>query len=172
MYQIGEFVVCGNKGVCRIDDISMLDMAGTGTEKEYYILKPLYMAASTIYILVTSAQESLRKVLTKEEAQELIQTIPDIPLITVANDKMLEQEYRGCMRTNQCEEWIKIIKTINSRKIIRLEAGRKLTAIDNRYSKLAEESLYGELAVALDIPKESVEEFIAEVLDKPDTINA
>ena len=171
MYQIGEYVVCGNKGVCCVDDISMLDMAGTGTEKEYYILKPLYMAASTIYILV-SADDSLRKVLTKEEAQELIQTIPDIPLISVANDKMLEQEYRTCMKTNQCEEWVKILKTINSRKKIRLEAGRKLTAIDNRYSKLAEDSLYGELAVALDIPKESVEEFIAEVLDKPDTINA
>lgn len=171
MFQKGEYVVCGNKGVCSIEDIATLDIAGVDKEREYYILKPIYMTASTVYISVDTAGESLRKVLTKEEAEEFIQDIPNIPMITVANDKMLEQEYRGCMKDNCCEGWVKVIKTIYQRKQKRLEAGRKLTALDNRYSKLAEESLYGELAVALDMPKESIEAHIANELDKNDIIN-
>ena len=40
------------------------------------------------------------------------------------------------------------------------EAGRKETAVDARYFRIAEDQLYGELAVALDMPRENVESYI------------
>jgi hypothetical protein len=40
-----------------------------------------------------------------------------------------------------------------------------VTAVDARYSHRAEESLYGELAVALNIAREAVEEYIACEID-------
>jgi CarD family transcriptional regulator len=124
------------------------------------------MSSSTVYIPVDTAQDSLRDVLSKVEAQELIQEIPNIPLITITNDKQLEQEYRLCMKANKCAEWVKVIKTIFQRKQRRLQAGRKVTAVDAKYFKLAEDNLYGELAVALGMPKESVEAYIASEIDK------
>ena len=141
----GEYVVVGNKGVCTIEDITTLNISGVDKEREYYILKPVYVPGSTVYVPVDAAQDSMRRVLTKEEAKQLIDEIPEIPLITITNDKLLEQEYRGCMKTNNCEEWIKIIKTIYLRKQKRLEAGRKVTAVDAKYFRIAEDNLYGEL---------------------------
>lgn len=166
MFGKGEYVVVGNKGVCMVEDVTTLNISGVDKEREYYILKPVYMAGSTVYVPVDTAKESMRRVLTKEEAMQLIDAIPEIPLITITNDKLLEQEYRGCMRTNCCEEWIRIIKTIYLRKQKRLEAGRKVTAVDAKYFRIAEDNLYGELAVALDIPRAEVQTYIAGEMDK------
>ncbi len=161
MFEKGEYVVCGNKGVCLVEDITTLNISGVDKEREYYILKPVYMSGSTVYVPVDATKESIRRILSKEEADALIREIPDIPLITSTNDKLLEQEYRGCIKSNNCEEWIRIIKTIYLRKQKRIEAGRKVTAVDAKYFKLAEENLYGELAVALGMPRSEVESYIA-----------
>lgn len=166
MFKKGEYVVVGNKGVCAVEDITTLNISGVDKEREYYILKPIYMAGSTVYVPVDSAKESMRRVLTKEEAKQLIGGIPEIAPISITNDKLLEQEYRGCMKTNCCEEWIKIIKTIYLRKQKRLEAGRKVTAVDAKYFRIAEDNLYGELAVVLNIPRSEVETYITGEIDK------
>lgn len=164
MFENGEYVAVGNKGVCSVEKVTTLDIAGIDREKMYYILKPVYMPGSTVYVPVDTAEESMRKVLSHEEAEKLIENIPQIPLIPVTNDKLLEQEYRGCIKTNSCEEWVRIIKTISLRKQKRLEDGRKVTAVDAKYFRIAEEQLYGELAVALDIPRTEVENFIKKAL--------
>jgi CarD family transcriptional regulator len=161
VFKKGEYVVSGNKGVCVVENITTLSISGVDKEREYYILKPIYVAGSTVYVPVDTADSSMRRVLSREEADRLIQAIPDIPLISIANDKFLEQEYQGCMKTNDCADWVRVIKTIYLRKQKRLQAGRKVTAVDEKYSRLAEDNLYGELAVALEIPKTEVKNYIA-----------
>lgn len=168
MFKKGEYVVSGNKGVCIVEDITPLNISGVDRAREYYILKPVYMAGSTVYVPVDTADGSLRRVLSREEADQLIRGIPEIPLITISNDKLLEQEYRGCMRTNDCTEWIRIIKTIYQRKQKRLAAGRKVTALDAKYYRLAEDNLYGELAISLQLPRGEVEGYIAKEMEKPE----
>jgi len=165
VYKTGEYVVVGNKGVCVVDNITTLDISGVDKEREYYILKPVYVPGSTVYVPTDSA-DSMRRVLTKDEVTHLIQEIPQIPLIDTVNDKLLEQEYKGCMKSNSCEEWVRIIKTIYLRKQKRQELGRRVTAVDAKYSRIAEDNLYGELAVVLNIPKEEVESYITGKIDK------
>ena len=127
VFQKGERVVCGSKGVCVVEEITTLDIAGVDKKREYYILKPLYLSSSTVYIPVDTAEGSMRKVLAHEEAEKLSHRIPEIPLITIANDKPLEQEYKNCLKTSSCQDLIRIIKTIYLRKRAREEAGRKET---------------------------------------------
>lgn len=172
MFKKGEYVVSGNKGVCIVEDITQLNISGVDREREYYILKPVYMTGSTIYVPVDTADSSLRRVLSREEADQLIRGIPEIPLITISNDKLLEQEYRGCMRTNDCAEWIRIIKTIYLRKQKRLAAGRKVTALDAKYYRLAEDNLYGELAISLQLSRGEVEGYIAREMEKTEKMES
>ena len=166
MFGIGEYVVCGSKGVCTVEDVTKLDMPGVDEKREYYVLKPIYNISTTVYIPVDAGKESMRGVLSAAEANSLIRRIDDIAPIAIANDKMLEQEYRGCMRTNLCEEWVRIIKTTRQRKIKRQEMGRKVTAVDAKYSRIAEDSLFGELAIALGIPKDKVPDYIQKEIGK------
>ena len=164
VFGIGDYVICGNKGVCTVENITTLNISGVDKEREYYILKPLYMAGSTVYVPVDSPKESMRKVLEREEAEKLIQAIPNIPLLVITNDKFSEQAYRECIKTNDCEDLVKIIKTIYMRKQKRIQAGRKVTAVDAKYFHMAEENLFGELAVALNISRKEVEGYIVEAI--------
>lgn len=170
MYSIGQYVSCGNKGVCTIENVTTLDISGVDKEKMYYILKPCYVAASTVYVPVDSPATSMRPILTKEEAQELIAMIPDIPMLTIENEKFVEQDYKAALKTNRCEEWVKIIKTIYARKQKRLQAGRKETAVDGKYFKIAEDNLYGELAIVLGMQRNEVFEYISEYLKGVQTV--
>lgn len=156
MFGIGEYVVCGNKGVCTVEQITTLDISGVDKAKMYYILKPVYASSSTVYVPVESAMSSMRPILTFREASELVENIPEIPLLEIANEKFAEQSYKECLKSNDCRKWVQIIKTISERKQKRLLAGRKETALDSKYFKLAEEQLYGELAVALKMERSLV----------------
>ena len=55
---------------------------------------------------------------------------------------------------------LRIIKTIYIRKQARLSHGKKTTATDERYLKLAEDHLYSEFSMLLDIPKEHMAGYI------------
>ena len=157
MFGIGDYVICGNKGVCEVENITTLNISGVDRGREYYILKPLYMSGRTVYLPVDSPKESMRKVLRREEAEKLIEAIPEIPLS--------EQAYKDCIRTNDCEDLVKLLKTIYTRKQKRIKAGRKVTAVDAKYFHMAEENLYGELAVSLNISRKEVEGYIVEAID-------
>ncbi len=165
MFGIGDYVICGNKGVCEVENVTTLNISGVDRERQYYILKPLYVSGSTVYVPVDSPRESMRKVLKREEAEKLIREIPEIPLLVITNDKLSEQAYKDCIKTNDCEDLVRIIKTIYTRKQTRIKAGRKVTAVDAKYFHIAEENLYGELAVALNISRKEVEGYIAEAID-------
>lgn len=165
MFGIGDYVICGNKGVCMVENITTLNISGVDKERQYYILKPLYMTGSTVYVPVDSPKESMRRAMRRDEAEKLIEAIPDIPLLVITNDKLSEQAYKDCIKTNDCEDLVRIIKTIYTRKQKRLKAGRKVTAVDAKYFHMAEENLYGELAVALNISRKEVEGYIVEAID-------
>lgn len=161
MFEIGEYVVCGNKGVCVIKDITTLRMDGVDKNRKYYILKPVYAESATVYVPVDTLQASIRKVLSKEEANGLLAAIPGMEVLTIKDEKAAESQYRKCLQSNSCDEWVRLLKTLYLRKKCRLEKGRKVTAVDSRYYKLAEENLCGELAVVLGMSRSEAEEMLA-----------
>lgn len=170
MFSIGQHVICGNKGACTVEDITTLDITGVDKGKMYYILKPVYLSASTVYVPVDSGTVSMRNILTRDEAESLIQEIPRIEPLKITNEKFLEQDYKTCVKSNHCIELVKLIKTIYLRKQKRLETGRKETAVDSKYFKIAEEHLYGELALALEMDKREVYKYITEQLQGLNTL--
>lgn len=162
MFSIGDYVVSGNKGVCTIEEIRKLDISGADSNEDYYILKPIYNTSSTVYIPFSMAETSMRHVLSKEEADSLVDDIPNIPELEVTNERQLENEYKTLIRSGDVREWVKLLKTIYARKQVRFQAGRKETALDARYFHMAEEFLYGELAVSLKLDKKSIEDYISQ----------
>ena len=165
MFSIGQYVICGNKGVCIVENITTLDISGVDRAKKYYILKPMYVSASTVYVPVDSVS-TMRSVLTMEEAERLIKSIPEIAGLEIKNERFVEQDDKECMKSNRCEELIRLLKTIYFRKQKRLEAGRKETAVDCKYFKIAEDILFGELAVALSIERKDVGNYISRQLSE------
>lgn len=165
MYQKGEYVVYGANGVCQVGEITRLNMDNIPKDKEYYVLYPRNNGGK-IYVPVDKANAKMRRIITREEAEELIERIPTIEPITVTNEKLLEEMYKKCMQCYDCTEWVRLIKCIYDRKQMRLSDGKKVTTTDEKYMHMAEESLYWELSTALDIPKEQVLEYILKEIEK------
>jgi len=165
-FEKGSYVLCGGHGVCRIEAITGMNLLGEKKERLYYVLSQVYTCGSRLYIPVDNQKILMRPLLTKEEVDKLIGKIPEIEELWISNEKEREQAYKAALQTCDCEEAIKIMKTLYLRKKLRLENGKKVTAIDMKYFHLAEELLYGELAVVLSIEKDKVESYITESIKK------
>ena len=160
MFEKGDFIVYGNNGVCEVRDITTINMKDAPKDRLSYILSPRHHKDSKIFTPVDNEKAVMRAVLTKEEADELINGIPNIEELWVSNDKLREEKYKETMRSCECKDWIKIIKTLYLRKQERIAQGKKTTAMDEKYLRMAEENLYSELSLVLDIPKEDMVEYI------------
>lgn len=165
LFKVGTCVVYENRGICRIEAIAELNLSGAQSGKKYYELKPIYENVSKIYSKVDNDKVLMRPVMTKEEAEKLLDEIPDIPEIWIGDEKQREMQYREAMSSGDARQWVSIIKTLFLRKQSRLQQGKKTTNTDDRYFKRAESSLYGELALALGMNPDEMEAYIAKRMD-------
>lgn len=165
MFDKGAYIVHQSAGVCEIMDVATLDMEGAATDRLYYILRPCYQKNSKVFIPVDREKTVLRAVMTGSEASDLIDNIPDIEELWIANDKLREAAYKEAMRTCDCRDLIRIIKALYLRKRERLIQGKKISSVDEKYLRMAEENLYSELSIIMKIPKENMEEYITDCIE-------
>lgn len=160
MFQVNDHVVFGNHGICVIKSIGKLDLTIADRGRLYYTLEPLYAQKNTIYTPVDNDKSDMRPAITREEALQLIDRMPEVETVWIMDEKRREEQYKEIMKKNDCMGWIQIIKTLYLKKQKRLAEGRKNTARDDLYLKLAEDFLFRELAAALQVEKDQVHELI------------
>ena len=165
MFKIGDLIVYGNAGVCRVTEIGKSPLKGAPEDQEYYTLMPCYAEKSVIFTPCNNPKVVMRPIVTKEEANALISNIPMIAALEILEEKKREDCYKEIIRSCDPNKFISIIKTIYIRKQQRISEGKKATASDEKYFQLAEDKLYGELAIALEIEKSKVKEYILECVE-------
>ena len=153
MYQIGDYVVYGGSGVCQVMAVGTPASSACDRHRAYYTLRPL-ASTETIYVPVDT-RVSIRPVLTRQEADALILQLPGLPECPVdtKNPQLRSHAYQESFRANDSAELARLLKTIHHKDTDARKAGRQPGKVDTRYRKRAEELLYGELSVALGIPR-------------------
>lgn len=164
MFNVNEKVIYAQMGVCEIIDITVPSFCERGEEKPYYVLQPANQSGS-IFVPV-DANVYMRRLLTREEAERLIDVIPDVQARSFDSVSLqdLKQHYADAMQSHDCGELIALVMSIYAKKQARIKNNKKIGAIDEAAMKRAEELLYGEFAIALDIPVEAVPKYIAKRL--------
>ena len=158
MFKKGDYVVNSNNGICKIEDIIMMD--SSNGKKEYYLLIPISEQTAKVYIPVDRADQRIRLAMNKEQALQFIHAIKDIKETYVENEKEREKTYKEAVNSREPRRMVGIIKTLYLRRLERAGAGKKTTTIDERYFKLAENYLHSELAFALQVGKEEINQII------------
>jgi len=149
MFEIGKYVVNPSNGICRIADIVQMDFQEDSNTRRYYLLVPTQNEESKVYISMNGAEKRIREVMSSNEAWETIESMPDIHPVQIDNDRMREQYYKDAINSCEMCKLIGAAKTMYGRRLKRDQEGKKLTAVDERYSKLVENAIYSELAFAL-----------------------
>ena len=162
MFEKGQYIIYGIRGVCEVMDITTVDRPGGPKGKLYYVLRPYYHQDSKIVTPVDSDKTVIRPLLTREEALALIDRIQDVKEMEVTEDKQREERYKEALKTCDCRVWVSMIKALYLRRKDRMDQGKKMTDLDERYFKTAEENLYSELALSLGMPREEIVDYINE----------
>lgn len=164
MYKIGEKVIYGQTGVCLITDICEKEFIRK-EKKQYYVLQPVASANNVIYAPVDNPKVFMRYLITSEQADELIASIPQI-VENIENDAADLSEYREEMQNYTLEALVGLTAKIYAKKKEVTRLKKRLNNIDEKYMKLGECLLFGELAEVLGIPFEEVQKYIAERIEK------
>lgn len=156
MFKVGEFIVY-KRDVCKIEEIKKIN------NNEYYVLKPIDDLSLTIDVPTDNKFGYLRQIISKEEALNLIKKIPKIDIIN-SHERLIENEYKNLINTEKHEDLIKIIKTAYLRNDERLKNNKKISDKDDRYFKKAENYLYNELSISLNLSFGEVKKYIIETV--------
>ena len=157
MFSVGDKIIYGENGVCTVESIGPLSMAGASKDKLYYYLSPLI--GSGTYFAPVDSGAYMRPVMSRDEAEALIDAMPGIqPAICTDNRfNHVDAFYKELFKQHSCEALVSIVKGLRSRISDRKTKSSRAEATMKR----AKDILHGELSVALDIDVKDVEGYIA-----------
>lgn len=152
MYKVGDFVVY-KRDVCQVVEIKESYFRGM----DYYALLPIL--DKTLKIEIPIESKLIRDVISKEEVEKIINDIPNIEIIETDN-KLIENEYKRLLNSDNYEDLIKIIKTSYLRNKEREEEKKKISDKDKFYFEKAEKLLYNEFSIALNMTFDETKEYV------------
>ena len=156
MFNVSDYLVYGKK-VCKVKEIINIK------EEPYYVLVPTQEESLTIKIPTKS--NKIRKIITKEEIDKLMKRIKDINIIQT-DEKYLDSEYKKCLAEDTYEGLIKVIKTTYLKNKKRIDENKKTTDRDMKYFEKAEEYLYNELRIPLNLSFEETKKYVVDKVKK------
>lgn len=163
-FQPGDYVVYGCKGVHRILERTVLSMSGLDGRREYYVMQPCEKPEGSVYAPVDTEKTHMRRIMTREEARQLICSALELKALDLHNRKQLEEVCKESIRSCVPKELLRVIKTLQLRKKERLQQGKKMTLTDLHYLEQAEGILYTELSITLGIPRNDIPGYMKETI--------
>ena len=151
MFHVGDYIVYGSNGICRVEEITHPDIAGIDEDKLYYVLVPEKTRDSRLFCPTDNSRVVLRSVITADEAAALMEEVKEI-------EPLQDDSYKKGMKSCDLRQCVKVIKALLIRKEERESHGKKVTVTDERYMKLAEEGLYSELSLVMGKDREEIKE--------------
>jgi CarD family transcriptional regulator len=158
VFSVGDKVIYGSKIVCSFNGIEDKDF--DNETRSYYVLKPIFENASTIFLPVDGCDIAgkLRRLLTIEEIYLSIKEISYENTMWADNANEREEQYKQLLAKDDHVIILKLIVTLYLRK----ERGEKLNKSDELTFKNAMQVLCDELAYILNLKNAQVFPFIFE----------
>lgn len=148
-------------GVCRVETVETRVLPKGAGEAQFYVLKPIYQTCS-VSTPVDNDKILMRPVISREEAERLIDTIPNVHAEAYHNKvlRQLSEHYEAIIKLYDCAGLIELLLSTYDKRRQCVRQKKKFGAMDERYMKRAEDMLFGEFAVALGIDKNEVPDYI------------
>ncbi len=143
------------RNVCKIKEIKNIN------GEDYYVLTPIDDESLIITVPKNSSSNLIREIISKEETEKLIDSIPSINIIDT-NEKILENEYKTLLNSGKLSDLIKIIKTTYLRNFNRINNHKKISEKDDNYFNKAENLLCHELSISLGLSFDETKKYIKE----------
>lgn len=94
MFHVGDYIVYGSNGICRVEEITHPDIAGIDEDKLYYVLVPEKTRDSRLFCPTDNSRVVLRSVITADEAAALMEEVKEIEPLQVESERMRDDSYK------------------------------------------------------------------------------
>lgn len=162
MYQVGEHVLYGLHGVCRIDAIESKRF--DDEIHDYYILKPVFDHGSTIF--VSTKKEALVAkmipILSAEDISSLIDTLSESDSFWIENEAERKEQFRIIIESDDRCKQLGILKAYLLHKMKLISMKRKMHTGDEILLKNLEKRIFEEFSFVLNKPKEELALYLYE----------
>lgn len=148
MFCIGQCIVYGNSGICRVEEIGTLHFIQNSSEK-YYTLRPLYTSGNARIYVPVKSNIFMRNVMTKEEAFLHLEHLKnmEVKVCRLTNQNLLADHYRELIAIQDIDGYLRLFKEIFQKERAAKDNKKKLGQVDLRFYKMAERMLSEELSV-------------------------
>ena len=160
MFQIGELVIYGTEGVCRITAVETMKV-GT-TRREYYVLKPVLRGSSTVYVPKDNEalRPKMRRLLSVSEIEELIRSVTQEETVWIEDNSERKAEYQKILAEGERTGLMRMIRALYERRRFLRGSGKQLRSGDDQLLRDAERLLNDEFAAVLEISPHEVPDYI------------
>ncbi len=158
---MGEYIICGKNGVCRVERIFNRANGSGRQPTAYYQLAAVFETGDEkIFLPVENSAVQLRRVITGEEAAHYLEQLPGMHPQPVYSHRQapLVEHYQQLSDSASPDKMLYLLKECYLKQEQAREHKKKLGLVDQRYLRLAERLVYGEFSVALGVPVEQVKE--------------
>lgn len=164
MYQIGDFVVYGVHGVCRI--VETEERTVDRKCVSYYVLEPAEQSGARYLIPMhnQAAVSKLRPVLSREELNALLRSEEVRGQEWIADENRRKQTYRELIGSGDRAALIRMVGALHRHKSEQTAAGRKFHLCDENFLRDAEKILNAEFSLVLGIEPGQVGSYILTVM--------
>ncbi len=165
MYKIGDTVLYGSEGVCKITQITEKCFGDSAIE--YYILTPVFNERSTFFVPTKNETlvSRMKPILTNGEIMELISSTDETDE-WVENDIERKELFKSIISSGEIKSVISILKSIIHHKEMLDSVGKKLHKADETVLKESQKILYEELAMEMELSKDEVIDIICSKIKK------
>ena len=98
MFCVGDIVVYGAHGLCKVDGIGPLPMKFADKSKRYYTLHTCKQPSMTIYAPVDNQTVVMRQPLNRAQAETLISEMPQYAVVPIMDAKERESRCREALQ--------------------------------------------------------------------------
>ncbi len=166
MYQIGDHVVYGVHGVCRI--LETEERRVDRKTVSYYVLEPIEQSGARYLIPMhnQAALSKLRPVLSQDELNALLRSDEVRAQEWIADENRRKQLYRELIVSSDRAALIRMVGALHHHRAQQEAAGRKFHLCDENFLRDAEKILNAEFSLVLGIEPGKVGNYILTVMNE------
>lgn len=164
MYQVGDRVLYGMHGVCEISGVE--ERAIDRKKIPYFVLTPLDQSGAKFYIPMNNeaALSKLRPIISKDALNELLESDAVIQDGWIQDENQRRQRYKDLITSGDRAALIRMVRSLHQHKKNQTAVGRKFHLCDENFLRDAEKMLDSEFALVLQMPRESVGDYVRSIL--------
>ncbi|MBR4661436.1 MAG: hypothetical protein IKO92_01750 [Clostridia bacterium] len=160
MYQVGDAVLYGNNGVCRIREITRMESCGM--VDDFYVLKPVSSEATTVFVPLTSEVllSRMHPLLSPDEMKKQLDALGGSAPIWIENENQRKILFREIMNGGDRLAIFRVYLTLRRLREEREKKGKHLRVSDERSYRETERIFFDEISLVLGWSREEAAAYL------------